>query len=130
MPRLLAAEAAELLSDLLIRCWILHLLVFFRLVLVVLATWCILIVFTAAPPELATPLALVDATTPVEILRLDVVLGAILAHFLHVVDLALPRLQLFDSLLHLLALLNPSFLFLLKRKFRFNSFCHLVLLDL
>ena len=79
-------------------------LLLFRLVLGVLAPGLILDVLTTAPPYLATPLAAVRPTAPVEVLFLNVVFGAVFANLLGNVELALPLLELLDPVAHLFAL--------------------------
>lgn len=93
MTGLLAAEAANVRhGSVELTILVHHFLVLLRLVLRVLTTRLILVVFTAAPPDLATPLALMNPAAPVEVLRFNEVTRTVLANFLSDVELALAGL--------------------------------------
>lgn len=91
------------------------LIVFLGLVLAKLTAGCFLLVLSAAPPHLTTPVGLMGATGPVVILLFEILLTALLTYLLVVFNAEPLVLKLGDSLLQLvslhlelLALLNLS----------------------
>ena len=128
MAHFFAAVASNILHwFLLLNIIILVLFVFLlRLVLRVLAARLVSGFFTTAPPNLTTELTPVHTATPVEVLLLDVVLAAVLAHFLCDVEFTLLLLELFDTVLHFLPLSNQVLPFFLEGYFGFKGFICLV----
>ena len=79
---------------------IIFVLFFFGLVLGVLAAGLLKSLFTAAPPDLATVLTLMNAATPVKVLRLKEIFAAVFANFFRIVKLASLQFQPLYALSH------------------------------
>lgn len=104
-------------------------IVFLRLVLRVLAAESLLVFFAAAPPDFTAELASMRAATPIEVLLLDVVLAAILAHFLKVIELSTPHFKFLDTIFHLFAVDDEVFLFFLELHFGLEELVRLICLQ-
>jgi hypothetical protein len=104
VANLFAADAPNVLKHPFPFCRVVALVVLVFVVILilvfrVLAARLIFAPFTTAPPHLATPVGLVHATAPVEVLLLTKLLHAVFARLLAAVEVALLRKQL----------LNPHF---------------------
>ena len=128
MTELFTAKAADILDWLLKAAIVVLKLLFFffGLVLGVLAAWLVLAVLAAAPPDLTTPLTAMHSATPVEVLLLNVVLAAVLAHLRCHIKLALALLKLFYAVLHLLSFSDQVLLFLLEVDLRLMDLVELL----
>ena len=128
MTKLFTAKTADILNWLLkAAVVVLKLLLFlFGLVLGVLAAWLVFAVLAAAPPDLTTPLTAMHSATPVEVLLLNVVLAAVLAHLRCHIKLALALLKLLNAILHLFSFSDQVLLFLLEVDLRLMNLVELL----
>ena len=86
--------------------------IIFALMLREFTSWLVFASFTAAPPHFTTIDSSMGSATPVKVFFLMIFLSAHFTHLNALVYFALSTLELYDSLLHLFALILKHFSFL------------------
>lgn len=118
----LASDAFELARFLLLSAFVVifFLVVSAALMLGKLTARLIFATLSTAPPELTSKLRPVQPTTPVEVVLLVELFATVLADFEPVVDFALAKFQLDDSLAHLFPFGDQGFDLLFEARFLFD----------